>query len=389
MTATSALHVLPPLSIVPDAEDTPKRTQKTKAAGNGAGSVFYVASAKRWRACLTWHDESGQQHRKSRDKVTQKEAQSALRSLFKEREDATPKSSMKLAAWLVIWLEDQRPHVRPTTHKRYASLIEHQMTSLGERSLSSITTRDVERHLDGLVASGYSTATTQGVRNVISSAFKAARRAGLVAHDPVTDARSISRVRSEVPILTVEETERLRLAAIEDHVVGPVVVMLLASGCRAGEAFALQVEDIDLDRGRVRIDKTLTPFGVGATKSSKGRRTVTLPQWATDALRDHIGRLSGSEVPCRPSDVLFTDPGSGQPWKAGTFRDQFRRLCRTAGVPMVRVHALRHGHISHLLAAGGDLFAISRRAGHASLTITTGTYGHVIDGADEALAGLL
>ena len=55
-------------------------------------------------------------------------------------------------------------------------------------------------------------------------------------------------------------------------------------------------------------------------------------------------------------------------------------------VPDKPFHALRHTHVSLLIAAKVDILTISRRLGHSKATITLDVYGHLIGGADEAAA---
>jgi integrase len=50
------------------------------------------------------------------------------------------------------------------------------------------------------------------------------------------------------------------------------------------------------------------------------------------------------------------------------------------------LHALRHTHVSQLIAAGMDILTISRRLGHASATITLRVYGHLFANTDAEAA---
>ena len=55
----------------------------------------------------------------------------------------------------------------------------------------------------------------------------------------------------------------------------------------------------------------------------------------------------------------------------------------------VTLHALRHTHVSSLIAAGVDILTISRRLGHASPTITLGVYGHLFSNTDDRAAQVI
>ena len=62
---------------------------------------------------------------------------------------------------------------------------------------------------------------------------------------------------------------------------------------------------------------------------------------------------------------------------------------KAIGMPEITLHSLRHTHVSMLIASGMDILTISPRLGHASPTITLGTYGHLIHGTDDQAAKIM
>ncbi len=62
------------------------------------------------------------------------------------------------------------------------------------------------------------------------------------------------------------------------------------------------------------------------------------------------------------------------------------RISAATKLPRVSFHALRHTHVSMLIAAGVDILTISRRLGHGKPSVTLDTYGHLIKGTDRAAA---
>ncbi len=97
-------------------------------------------------------------------------------------------------------------------------------------------------------------------------------------------------------------------------------------------------------------------------------------------------------VTATASDRVFTNE-LGDPLRPASVGQAFRRLVDAAGVPVIRLHDLRHTHASHLLMAGVNVKVVSERLGHASVSFTLDTYGHVMPGqqaeAAEAAAALL
>jgi integrase len=68
------------------------------------------------------------------------------------------------------------------------------------------------------------------------------------------------------------------------------------------------------------------------------------------------------------------------------FSDWFKQHVRAAGLPMIRLHDLRHSYATAALAAGIPAKVVSERLGHATIAITTDTYSHVLPGLDERAA---
>ena len=90
-------------------------------------------------------------------------------------------------------------------------------------------------------------------------------------------------------------------------------------------------------------------------------------------------------VTATASDRVFTNE-VGDPIRPTSIGQAFRRLVEAAGVPVIRLHDLRHTHASHLLMAGVNVKVVSERLGHASVSFTLDTYGHVMPGQQAEAA---
>ena len=78
------------------------------------------------------------------------------------------------------------------------------------------------------------------------------------------------------------------------HVLHPIASIALATGLRRGELLALQWSDIDLDRGVLRVERSLEETKAGLRvkppKTRRGRRNIGLPADAVSMLREHRKR---------------------------------------------------------------------------------------------------
>ena len=135
--------------------------------------------------------------------------------------------------------------------------------------------------------------------------------------------------------------------------------MLYASGVRVAELSGLDVEDVDLREGSVRV------LGKG-----RKERIVPLGTKAVEALRTYLGAREAAR------GALFRNPRGGRLTVRSLHRI-VRARARAAGLAgRVTPHTLRHTFATHLLDAGADLRLIQELLGHARLA-TTQRYTHV------------
>jgi integrase len=185
--------------------------------------------------------------------------------------------------------------------------------------------------------------------------------------------------RVEMRIITPDEYAGV-IDRVPDHY-KPFVNFLAGTGCRWGEAVALQVRDVQLPNVRLRRGLKWSPDNnrkVGATKTRRSNRTVALPRELHDEIRAACdGKAS--------TDLVFTAPRGG----SILHRTFWSRVWLPAVAhmdPRPRIHDLRHSHASTLLAAGVPIHIVQLRLGHESIKTTVDTYGHLLPDAQQSAA---
>ncbi|MBI3865904.1 MAG: site-specific integrase, partial [Planctomycetia bacterium] len=211
---------------------------------------------------------------------------------------------------------------------------------------------------------------------------------GVVAFNPCIIAGRPGLAQKEMQALTPEQAVAFITAAKADRLYA-LYVLALTGGMRQGELFALKRDDIDLEGGTVTVRRTLVHqkggFVENAPKSKAGRRTVTLPEIAVDALRDHYRRLMAEGH--AGAEYVFCNERGGPLWRSNVRRQSLRLILERAGLPGIRFHDLRHSSATLLLAAGENIKVVSERLGHGDVRITLAAYTHVLPGMDKAAAG--
>jgi len=160
---------------------------------------------------------------------------------------------------------------------------------------------------------------------------------------------------------------RLALPTAQGALATACVAVLAHTGLRAGECLDLQMQDLDLDAGRLLV------------RNGKGLkdRVVYLSPLASQALRVYLGQTP------RPANSQLLRHANGRPISYHWLYDQVGRLGTAAGVEHVTPHRLRHTLATQLLNAGMDITRIQKLLGHAFLN-TTQIYARVHDATLEA-----
>jgi integrase len=251
---------------------------------------------------------------------------------------------------------------------------------LGHIPANRLTRDDVARAVNDL-GTRYSHKSLENQRGLLSAVVQRAVEHG---HLPKNHAKGIRLPRGqegdrkEMRILTPAEFADVAARIPERH--RPLVRFLAGTGCRWGEAVALQVGDVALPNVRIRRALKWSPDNhrtIGATKTRRSNRTIVIPPELHDDLRHACdGKARG--------DLVFTAPKGG----AVLHRTFWSRVWLPAVShlePRPRIHDLRHSHASWLLAQGVPIHIVQMRLGHESIKTTVDTYGSLLPDA-QALA---
>ena len=198
------------------------------------------------------------------------------------------------------------------------------------------------------------------------------------------------------PVIPLEEAEisRLLQAAKNDRLEA-LVTLSLDTGMRQGELFALRWSDIDLSKGKVHVQRAAseTPDGVVVDycKTEKSRRELDITRDATRALRQR--KALAMREGLGDCALLFPSEQGCVMRKSNFARRVWEPTRKTAKLPGLKFHTLRHTAAVLLLKANVHPKIVSERLGHASVSITLDVYSAWISGlqtqAAEAMTGIL
>lgn len=294
---------------------------------------------------------------------------------------------MLLADWVDAWWPAYAPSLKPSALTSADGIVRRYIRPLlGHLALDEVDSLTLQRWVAELLAGfpGQKPLAPKTVHNAhgqLHKILKEAVHARLIRQNPAEHTGLPKIAPREMRFLTEPEAARL-LQAMPDHW-RPLIALLIGTGLRWGEATGLKAKNVDLFSRRVTVVEQLQELADTAElvweqpKSRMSRRTVPLPAYAVDAL---VPLVAG-----RGRDhVIFTAVQGGYV-RYRVFWRTWQRTVKAAGLDGLRIHDLRHTHAAWLISAGVPLTAVQRRLGHASISVTSDRYGHLMPAVDDKI----
>ena len=149
------------------------------------------------------------------------------------------------------------------------------------------------------------------------------------------------------------------------------ILLVAKTGMRFSEALALTPKDFDFSHQALSINKTWDYKGEGGflpTKNKSSVRKIQIDWQIVVQFSELLRGLPEDQPIFVQKDKVYNS----------TVNDVLERHCKSANIPVISIHGLRHTHASVLLFAGVSVGSVARRLGHASITTTQKTYLHII-----------
>lgn len=355
--------------------------------GHNEGSI-YQRKDGRWVAALGVKDGAGRTRKVYRYASTRTKARVALRDLERRVEEGVQLTAgaPTLGAYLTKWLGTVKATVRVSTHQGYSSILQVRVIPrIGKVKLTKVTPLHLQELYAELLDAGLTARSVGHTHRVLHRAFSQAVRWGLIGRNPCDGADPPRARPSEMRVLTREQAAAF-LDATRDHRYHALYVLALSTGMRQGELLGLSWDAVDLDAGKLVVQRALQRQRVAGLvfvepKTKRSRRTVLLSQRAIAALREQRARQlearlkAGSEW--RDQGLVFSNP-TGGPLDPSEVTRVFQRLLAEKELPVIRFHDLRHTAATLLLTQGVHPKVVSEMLGHSTITLTLDTYSHLV-----------
>ena len=219
---------------------------------------------------------------------------------------------------------------------------------------------------------GLSPKTVRNLHQIIASAMKLAKEQKLIATNP-TDGCALPKVEhKEMKTLPVEQLASF-LREAKDSGVFELYYVELATGLRRGELLGLKWEDLDFEKGDLRVKRQVARINgevvEAPLKTKNAYRTLPLAKDTIDVLNQQKKKVGSCP---------WVLPGStGGPMSPDSVLHMLHRVLKRAGLPRIRFHDLRRTFATLALQNVVDVKTVSGMLGHYSAGFTLDTYVHV------------
>lgn len=176
-----------------------------------------------------------------------------------------------------------------------------------------------------------------------------------------------------------------------------LVLFLLTSGCRRGEALGLKWEDVSYEFNRVHICRNVLytkekGVYIDTPKTEKSKRYINLPPDMMEELRLHKARQAEERIRLglyyKNQDFVFTQE-NGSPLHPCSVTSWMTKFSKRHNLPHLNAHGFRHTMASMLIYNGVDPVTVSHRLGHEQVSTTTNIYSHMIADAESRNAEII
>ena len=337
-----------------------------------------------WYVQFRYTDWKGERQQKfKRGFATKREAQAWEREFLMQKQADV---NMTFESFVALYEKDVKPKLKLNTWLSKEHIIKKKILPyFKNRKLSEITARDVIdwqneiRTLTNSKGKPYSPDYLENIHTQLSCIFNHAVKYYGLQVNPASKAGGMGDEQPrEMLFWTKEEYLKISEAMMDKPLSYYAFEMLYWCGIREGELLALTPEDFDFEAQTVRINKSYQRIKgqdvITTPKTKKSNRVIQMPDFLCDEMQDYLKQLYGAE----PDSRIF-------PISKHYLKHEMERGCKETGVKKIRVHDIRHSHVSLLIDMGFSALAIADRVGHESVHITY-QYAHLFPTRQKEMA---
>lgn len=373
---------------------------------------------RRGKWVVDFRDQSGRRHWKTFS--TQKAAKDGLTELSKHVKDGTYVNPATLPSFEKVardWLDAKRDHPRATWDYWRTQVERHFIPEFGPLRIDEVTTLRIEAFRnakrDGTEGQKkLARATVNQLLQTLTRILGYAVKHRYILENPgrLVDRVRVPRRAGTATVQAIDPREvlsmpqaSLLIESADPGLFRTYIKLSLLTGCRSGEALALAWEHLDLERRKLRIERSLIwergeERGYGKSKAVFGPPKTESSYRTLDLAADlvHELRVWKMASPYKDDSDLVFPNSLGKPLHRAHLHKGLGKALAAANekapglgleeLPHVDLHGLRHTFGSFMLALGKPITEVSRMLGHKNPDLTMKVYAHWLKGESSASA---
>lgn len=347
-------------------------------------AVYKEEKTNTWRVIYRYTDWTGEKKQtQKRGFKTKREAQAWEREQLHK---AAADLDMSFKSFVEQYTADMQTRIKENTWATKEHIIRTKLIPyFGKLKMSSITAQQIITWQNELMnykddnGKPLSPVYLKTIHNQLSAIFNHAVKFYGLKENPAAKVGNMGKAKSrEMLFWTQDEYQKFAFAIMNKPISYYAFEMLYWCGIREGELLALTAGDFDFERGTVTINKSYQRIEgtdvITEPKTPKSNRVIKMPDFLVEEIKEFLAKIYGLQK----NDRVFTITKN-------YLHREMTRGADEAGVKRIRIHDLRHSHISLLIEMGYSAVAIADRVGHESINITY-NYAHLFPSTQTDMA---
>lgn len=288
-----------------------------------------------------------------------------------------------------IYETDKKPQLKLNTWLTKQHMIETKLLPFfGDKKLDEISATDIiawqnqlRSYRDPIKGTPYSDTYVHTVNSQLSAILNHACRYYGLRENPLAKVGKVGKPHArEMQFWTKAEYLRFADVIMDKPISYAAFETLYWTGIREGELLALMPSDFDFGKRLLRISKSYQRLKgediITSPKTPKSNRVIAIPNFLSEEISEYVSLYGIAD-----DERMF-------PMSKSYLYHEMRRGCETSGVKVIRIHDLRHSHVSLLIDLGFSALAIADRMGHEAVDITY-RYAHLFPSVQGDMARAL
>lgn len=339
-----------------------------------------------WYASFYYTDwTGGKKLKKKRGFAKKKEAQEYEREFLLTQARSCDMLFENFVSLYYNYSEKVKRNRKGTVRNKQNIIETHILPYFGKKKVNAITPNDIHEWQQTIMESEFQNTYLRTINSKLSAIFNYAVKFYKLSQNPCHQAGSMgSKKPATIDFWTLSEFQQF-IPHVKDKPRSHIAITTLYwSGLREGELFGLLPPDLlkyedgsyalDINKQWLEEDKEFGP-----PKSNAGYRIVPIPKFVGQGIEEYMGML----YECPDTERIFYG------CTKGFLANEITRGSTAAAVKDIRVHDLRHSHVSLLRHLGYSFEVIAKRIGHEDIKYVIDTYNHVFPGVQDGIVDKL